>query len=150
MSISWLGSLFSLFLLAAGFCNAADYNILDFTIPRRHEQWMIEYGRAYKDEAEKAYRFEIFKKNLKYIDAHNNAGVQNYTLGLNEFADLTNEEFVASYTGALAPDIMEFEEYELAELLNLSSPLPPSKDWRDDGAVTPVKHQGNCGKKNIV
>jgi hypothetical protein len=30
----------------------------------RHEQWMAQYSRVYKDAAEKARRFEVFKANV--------------------------------------------------------------------------------------
>lgn len=32
---------------------------------RKHEKWMAQYGRVYKDEAEKGRRFEIFRENVE-------------------------------------------------------------------------------------
>nr|GMD10852.1 senescence-specific cysteine protease SAG39-like [Ipomoea batatas] len=61
---------------------------------KRHEEWMVRYGRSYKDDAEKAKRFKIFKENVKFIESFNKAGTHlSYTLGVNQFTDLTNEEF---------------------------------------------------------
>ncbi|KAF0909408.1 hypothetical protein E2562_036053 [Oryza meyeriana var. granulata] len=37
----------------------------------RHEKWMKECNRMYKDEAEKAWRFEIFKSNVQLIEKLN-------------------------------------------------------------------------------
>ncbi|OMO61099.1 hypothetical protein COLO4_33560 [Corchorus olitorius] len=62
----------------------------------RHDQWMAQYGRVYKDLNEKAKRFKIFKENVAFIDSFNAANNKPYKLGLNQFADLTNEEFTAS------------------------------------------------------
>lgn len=60
---------------------------------------MIRYGRTYKDEAEKAKRFKIFKENVDYIESSNSAGIRPYKLDINNFADLTNEEFKATRNG---------------------------------------------------
>ena len=62
----------------------------------RHEQWMTHYGRVYKDDTERATRYSIFKENVARIDAFNTQTGKSYKLGVNQFADLTNEEFKAS------------------------------------------------------
>ncbi|XP_028081031.1 senescence-specific cysteine protease SAG12-like [Camellia sinensis] len=64
-----------------------------------HEQWMTRHGRVYKDTEEKNARFQVFKDNLQHINAFNEGVDQAYKLGVNQFADLTNEEFRASHTG---------------------------------------------------
>ncbi|PIA37395.1 hypothetical protein AQUCO_03000173v1, partial [Aquilegia coerulea] len=111
----------------------------------RHEQWMVQYGRVYNDAAEKETRLEIFKENVKRIEALNRAGNRTYTLSVNAFADQTNDEFKAArngYKGLCSPanptDASSFR-YE-----NVTA-VPSSMDWRKKGAVTPVKDQGQCG-----
>ena len=53
-----------LLVLVAGLRDAAaDYNILDLEMARKHELHTLEHGRVYKDEAKKAQRF---KKNIKH------------------------------------------------------------------------------------
>ena len=150
MAYAWKYCALFLFLLvvAGSLCDATDYNVLNFEMARKHEQWMAEYGRVYKNEAERALRFEIFKKNIKYIEDFNNAGAHSYTLGVNQFADLTNKEFSASYFGdeTSKTELEEFHrsmKYETVEPLN----VPSSKNWREEDAVTHVKNQGACGKQ---
>lgn len=46
---------------------------------------------------EKEKHYGIFKANVEYIDSFNTAGNKPYRLSVNEFADLTNEEFKASH-----------------------------------------------------
>ena len=46
----------------------------DSAMVARHEQWMAQYSRVYKDAAEKARRFEVFKANVKFIESFNTAG----------------------------------------------------------------------------
>ena len=62
------------------------------------EEWVAQYRKAYASFEEKLRRFEVFKDNLKHIDEINKK-VSSYWLGLNEFADLTHEEFKATYLG---------------------------------------------------
>lgn len=117
----------------------------EMTMEERHEQWMVQHGRVYQDEAEKQRRFQIFKSNVDRIESFNAAGRHKYLLGVNQFADMTNEEFRTSRTGfknikAPANAIRNRGfRYE-----NIAA-TPVSMDWRTKGAVTPVKDQGQCG-----
>lgn len=93
------------------------------------------------------FRYEIFKDNLKYIDEHNaaaDAGVHSFRLGLNRFADLTNEEYRATYLGTKPVGTRRGrvgDRYKVGE----GESLPDSIDWREKGAVAEVKDQGSCG-----
>ena len=42
------------------------------------------------------YRYSIFSENMRYIEEHNSSNAS-YSLGVNQFADLTWEEFKNSY-----------------------------------------------------
>ncbi|KAI4390026.1 hypothetical protein MLD38_002181 [Melastoma candidum] len=59
---------------------------------------MAKHGKTYEGLEKKLDRFKLFKDNLKHID-ETNKKVQNFRLGLNEFADLTHDEFKWSYLG---------------------------------------------------
>ncbi|GAA0160487.1 cysteine protease [Lithospermum erythrorhizon] len=109
----------------------------------RHEQWMAQHGRSYKDDVEKAKRYNVFKNNVEYIDSVNNAGVRTYKLSVNKFADLTNEDFRSTRNGfKQAPFPRSCKATFMYE--NVSA-IPTSMDWRSKGAVTPIKDQGQCG-----
>ena len=69
---------------------------------------MAKFGRVYRDEVEKAQRFEIFKKNMKYIEDFNNAGGNNYTLREGPFTNLTTEELLTTDTGGSKVQEAEF------------------------------------------
>ncbi|GLJ21918.1 hypothetical protein SUGI_0410190 [Cryptomeria japonica] len=108
---------------------------------RLYEQWMGEHGKAYNGLLEKEARFHIFKNNLAYIESHNQKN-ESYKLGLNNFADLTHDEFKNIYLGTLfrsrkSPSL----RYQYAHGDRLSTVV----DWRTNGAVTGVKDQGSCG-----
>ncbi|EEF39872.1 cysteine protease, putative [Ricinus communis] len=118
-------------------------------VAEKHEQWMARHGRTYQDDEEKERRFHIFKKNLKHIENFNNAFNRTYKLGLNHFADLTDEEFLATYTGYKMPKVLPTANIttkttQSSDVLYEAN-VPESIDWRTRGVVTPVKNQGRCG-----
>jgi len=46
---------------------------------------------------------EIFKNNYKRIVDHNAIEDSGFELEINKFADLTDDEFIAGYTGLIVP-----------------------------------------------
>ncbi|KAH0453777.1 hypothetical protein IEQ34_018101 [Dendrobium chrysotoxum] len=98
------------------------------------------YGRSYDSVHELRRRFGIFKENFEQIKATNRKGLS-YSLAVNHFADLTWEEFRASWLGASQNCSAALKPNHI---LNKKK-LPKEKDWRKDGIVSPVKNQGNCG-----
>ncbi|KAJ0438114.1 putative chymopapain protein [Helianthus annuus] len=68
------------------------------------ESWLAKHSKIYESLDEKLHRFEIFMDNLKHID-DTNKKVSNYWLGLNEFADLTHEEFKNKFLGLKASSL---------------------------------------------
>ncbi|KAK2971049.1 hypothetical protein RJ640_017201 [Escallonia rubra] len=63
-----------------------------------YESWLVEHGKSYNGLGEKEKRFQIFKDNFHFIDEQNAAN-RSFKLGLNRFADLTNEEYRSMYLG---------------------------------------------------
>ncbi|GAA0161000.1 cysteine protease [Lithospermum erythrorhizon] len=142
LAINWKLIFASLLVLELCY-QATSRSLQDASMTVRHEQWMTQFGRVYKDDIEQAKRFNIFKGNVEYIDSVNNAGTRTYELDVNKFADLTNEEFRATRNGyKQAPFPRSCKATFMYE--NVSA-IPSSMDWRTKGAVTPVKDQGQCG-----
>ncbi|KAL5713738.1 Cysteine protease xcp1 [Ranunculus cassubicifolius] len=112
------------------------------------ESWMSKHGKAYESIDEKLHRFELFKENLKHID-ETNKKVTSYWLGLNEFADMSHEEFKSKYLG-LKSEVHDRDESAKEFRYKDVVDLPKAVDWRKKGAVTPVKNQGACGINQIV
>ncbi|KAK8636618.1 hypothetical protein V6N13_124360 [Hibiscus sabdariffa] len=107
------------------------------------ESWVTKHSKLYESIEDKLLRFEVFMDNLKHIDKRNQE-TSSYWLGLNEFSDLTHDEFKNKYLG-LKPEVFKKTqspgEFTYRDVVD----LPKSVDWRKKGAVTRVKNQRNCG-----
>lgn len=111
------------------------------------ENWCKEHGKAYSSEEEKRYRSKVFEDNYDFVARHNQRGRNSsYTLSLNAFADLTHHEFKASRLG-LPPhsSFLRFNRFQDQQPNDRHLEVPSEIDWRNTGAVTPVKDQGSCG-----
>jgi hypothetical protein len=120
-------------------------SLYEASMMERHETWMAQYGRAYKGHVEKERRLNIFKNNVEFIESFNKVGKKPYKLSVNEFADLTNEEFRASRNGYKMSAHLSSSSTKPFRYENVSA-VPSTMDWRKKGAVTPIKDQGQCGK----
>nr|QCU55012.1 3,4-methylenedioxy cinnamic acid hydratase/lyase [Piper nigrum] len=97
------------------------------------------FGKQYSSVDEIRKRFDIFVENLELIHSTNKRGLS-YKLGINKFADLSWEEFKAHHLGAAQNCSATRGTHKLTQAI-----LPETKDWREEGIVSPVKNQGHCG-----
>ncbi|KAH7518022.1 cysteine proteinase mucunain [Ziziphus jujuba] len=111
-----------------------------------YESWLVKHAKAYNALGEKEKRFEIFKDNLRFIDEHNKEN-RSYKVGLNRFADLTNEEYRSMYLGAKMDRKARLSGEKKSDryAYRVGDQLPESVDWREKGAIVSVKDQGQCG-----
>lgn len=122
---------------------SSDNRLLDL-----FESWASKHGKRYKSVEEKLLRFENFMNNLKHIDESNKEANKTYWLGLNEFADLSHEEFRNRYLGFRSgrfPGRKRSGDSSLSFKYRNAYKIPTSIDWRKRGAVGHVKNQGPCG-----
>nr|ACX54787.2 cysteine protease [Arachis diogoi] len=100
-----------------------------------------KFGKSYATQEEHDYRFGVFRANLRRAKLHAKLD-PSAEHGVTKFSDLTPEEFKRQYLG-LKP--LRLPSTANKAPILPTSDLPENFDWRDKGAVTPVKNQGSCG-----
>ena len=109
---------------------------------KQFSNFQDRFSKRYENLQELESRFQTFRSNLKNIILHNLDYRQNFTMGINQFTDLTPEEFKAKYVGGLKTEV---GSYGCKSFSSDAVGAPASIDWRTNGAVTSVKDQGQCG-----
>jgi len=113
------------------------------------QQWAgfkTMYGKKYKSWEEETYRRKIWEEELQFIAEHNyekQLGLHSFTVGENEFSDLTLPEFLTTMTGYNATEDEDADIEE--EIFPSSFQFPSEWDCREHGQVTTVRSQGSCG-----
>ena len=126
--------------------------------------FIATYQKSYYNSWEFENRYLIFKDNYQKVEDHNlNADMIGFTLKINQFGDLTQEEFKKKYLTLKAPDNNNicddandispfshfgkrkdrFQRFKTQE--SRVRDLPDSIDWTEKGKVQEVKNQGSCG-----
>jgi hypothetical protein len=105
--------------------------------------FIATFRRSYDNVDQYQERYQVFKDNYKYIAEHNaNKGdALGFWLGINDFADLTNQEYRDTYLGLKGGVPEDAEFMQSGQGLQ----IPSSIDWRERNKVSPVKNQGACG-----
>ncbi|XP_023019574.1 cathepsin L-like peptidase isoform X2 [Leptinotarsa decemlineata] len=118
------------------------------------EEWgsfKLTHKKQYESETEERFRMKIFMENAHKVAKHNKLyalGLVSYKLGINKYADMLHHEFVKTVNGFnRTKNLMKGQEMD--ESVTFIRPanvqLPKEIDWRQHGAVTAIKDQGQCG-----
>jgi cathepsin L len=118
-------------------------------ITEEFKNFKLKHGKVYKNAQEEAYRLQVFSNNKAQIAAHNELfqqGKSTFTMGLNQYSDMTYEEFSSIVLMPISHNITRrpAKYIECPSDYTLSG-LPGTVDWRNKGFVTSVKDQGQCG-----
>lgn len=133
-----------LVVFAALLAGAALFN-MEVSTPKNYlsqfEEFKHTYGKAYASD-EAIYRFQVFTSNVEKIERHNADATQTYTMEVNQFADMTSEEFIAK---VLMMDLQDHLYPFPPTTSSKGANAPSSVDWRDKSVLNPIKNQGQCG-----
>jgi len=123
-------------LIIFGLCVAVALG--DVFVEKLFSDWTKEHNKKYESNTEAIRRFNIFKSNLEWINKRNTE-LEHMTVGLNEFADMTQDEFAAIYLHPLNET-----EYR-ASVEEFATPQDPNNIHVGGQCETAVRNQGQCG-----
>jgi C1A family cysteine protease len=103
--------------------------------------FQYRFNRKYETIEEVMARFQVFRTNLRNILIHNLDHNQNFTMGINQFTDLTPDEFKTQFVGGYKP----LQSFGCESFSSPASDAPDSIDWTKKGVVNPIRDQGQCG-----
>lgn len=109
------------------------------------DQFLIyanEYKKTYQHMDDMKHRFSLFHDNIQYIIQHNE-GNHSYQLGVNQFADWSNQEFKQYVMDGSLGGVLKTT---CPKAKDMSGSYPTSVDWRTKGIVRSApSDQGSCG-----
>merc|ERR1719247_2576784 len=115
--------------------------------PESYQEKFVQYAKDFNKDysangEDEQVRYNAFKTNVDIIDQHNGDKTRSYWLGLNEFADLTWDEFAATHLGYdRSSQLSNVPKVPFPKITDVADSI----DWVAKGAVTPVKNQQRCG-----
>jgi len=116
-------------------------------LDKEWESYKLTYAKEYT-MADDLSRRSIWEQSRNIVQSHNREheeGKHSFAMGMNEFSDMTDEEFNSRLMkkGLIKDAMKDIKrvEYEPEKM----TPIPRHWDYRDLGAVTPVKDQRHCG-----
>jgi len=124
--------------------------MMHFAWPEKEPEWkqFVEYQKSFSksySKSEVQERFQAFKESLLEIARLRDIGSGSATFGLNQFSDLTAQEFADMYLNAeLAGSDDDGQPGGLQSNLG-DSPSSTSLNLTAQGYITPVRNQGGCG-----
>ncbi|XP_059118213.1 cathepsin Q-like isoform X1 [Peromyscus eremicus] len=142
-----------LVILCIGIMSGASAH--DPSLDAEWEEWKMDYEKSYSLE-EEAMRRAVWEKNLKIIKDHNGEnglGKNGFTMEMNEFGDMTGEEFKDMMVNIPVPPHNKWKSLwkrsvgygGLPKFVDWRKDLPEFVNWRKEGYVTSVRKQGKCG-----
>ena len=110
--------------------HADSFNTQNLSARTQFALFVETHNKQYDNQQEREYRFAVFQENLQLIEEYKKT--RSFEVGINQFSDLTWEEFTNAY---LAP--AEENEVVVGEPIDYEV---ETIDWREKKVVSSVKN----------
>ena len=112
----------------------------NYLLADRFEAFKKDHGKVYETEEEHAKRLKIFEENINEVAKKN---ALNNVHGITRFSDLTQDEFkfFLGVDHTIKPD----PNAPILRADNVTVGASGSFNWNDEGKLTAVKDQAQCG-----
>ncbi|XP_050090259.1 procathepsin L-like isoform X2 [Anopheles aquasalis] len=130
-------------------------SISDDVVHREWESYKRTHRKIYKSASEDRLRKKIYMEKRLEIAEHNvryERGLESFRLRLNQFSDLHHSEYLNIYcrynqtlSNRMAGRRRTLGRMPVSWIEPANVKVLQTIDWRTQGAVTPVKSQGQCG-----
>jgi len=130
-------------LLLAGLVAVARADIMD-----EFEVFAKKFSKLYQTGEERDTRRDIFLDNFRQMEEHNELfkkGLVSWDRKVHPYMDFTEEEFVKARMGLPPINKTSFTQREPLPDLHHDNNAPAYFSWVDQGGVTSIKNQGQCG-----
>ena len=120
---------------------------IDPEIVVAYSKWVQQHGKLYATPQESHYRLTVFAESFNTIKKHQEKADRSYELGLTKFADMTDEEFGNTYGTPYTEETLKTLKKNSEKNLENYQPIksvgqvPTKVDWREKGAIPPVRAQ---------
>jgi len=122
-------------------CFLAASVLAETFITQEFLEYAKTYGKVYESDAHMSIKAQIYAQNVDKINKHNADTTQTWQMGINQFTDMNEEErmaFLGFYQDSNWENATRISAKDLPA-------APDSYDWRQHGAVNPIRNQGQCG-----
>jgi C1A family cysteine protease len=132
--------MFSRIILLTTLLTSASALILRSTF----NEWIDKFNIEVHNDEHRDILFSNWNFNDKYIEYTNSKNLT-YSLGHNQFSGMDKREF-SEYLKYSSGDFkIKHNQLRSVNSYSIINNVPSSVNWVDNGAVTPVKNQGQCG-----
>jgi len=115
---------------------------IDMDVENSYLAYVAEHGKSYGTEEEFKFRLNLYNQRVAFVREHNAKVAEGEaTVGINHMADWTDAEYKRLLGYRTRPQASQAAETFTGDV----SAAPDSIDWREKGAVTAPKNQGQCG-----
>jgi len=130
-----------LIILAAILSVSICFPTADAIIFAKFQKFITKFNKHYTTIDEFTAKFEVFRANFIKTASQLSKNLS-HKVGVTKFFDMTPSEFAKVYrnlrvnTKSLRGQLIKTDKH---------APVPAAFDWRQHGAVGPIKDQGQCG-----